>query len=101
MVLCVLDCLIFGTVLRGKAKKGLCGNVTQLATKGVATGQPQEVLLCGWHGYQACGQCKDTGSSHLGKAWRADCPSLMNLQKGWLVEKRTVIWEHIYMGYGK
>lgn len=34
-------------------------------------------------------------------AWRADCPSLMNLQKGWLVEKGTVIWEHIYMGYGK
>lgn len=108
MVVCALDYLIFGTFLRGKAKNGLCGNVMQLATKGTAPGQPQEVPLCSWHGSRACGLCKDAGSFHLGKAakeaadaWGADFSSLKNLGKGWLVEKGTVIWEHIYTGYGK
>lgn len=49
-VLCVLDYFIFGTVSRGKAKQGLCGNVTQLATEGAAQGQTQEVLLAGYAG---------------------------------------------------
>lgn len=104
----MLDYLIFGTVLRGKAKKGLCGNVMQPATKGAALGQPQEMPLWGWHGYRACGLHKDAESPTWGRlqrklinARRADCPSLMNLEKEWLVEKETVICEHIYMGCGK
>lgn len=79
------DYLIFGTVLRGKAKKGLCGNVMQPATKGAALGQPQEMPLWGWHGYRARGLHKDAESPTWGRlqrklinAWRADCPSLMS-----------------------
>lgn len=81
-LLCVLDYFIFANVLRRKAKKGLYGNVLQVAAEGVAPGQPREVPLIacvGQHSHGARGLHKDTGSPPQGRlprelinAWRDD-----------------------------